>query len=182
MSTKFTDLTTKTVAAAADIVPINDVSASTDKKTTVGGLAAGVASSFADGAIAANALATSAITLGYSQLTSNVTASGSNQAFSTPLSASVTVPTGGRVLEIEFFCANAGGGANPNFAIWDGSPGIGTQIAQANISSAGFVICKAFVTPAAGAKTYSVGTTTGSGTVTVNAGSTFPAYLVVKAA
>ncbi len=49
MSKKFTDLATKATAAANDIVPINDVTAATDKKVTVAGLATAVGTSMPNG-------------------------------------------------------------------------------------------------------------------------------------
>jgi hypothetical protein len=107
MSKKITDLTTKATAAAADWLLINDVAASADKKTTVAGAAAAIASSFADGAIPANALATSAIKLGYTQIISNFSTAATSATQVTGLTTTVTIPPGGRSVEIVVYCSGA---------------------------------------------------------------------------
>ncbi len=56
MATKITDLPTKTTAASADLVLMNDVTAAADKKVTVAGLASAVAASVPAGGLSTAAL------------------------------------------------------------------------------------------------------------------------------
>lgn len=56
MAKQFTDQPLLPAADANDIIPLRDVSAGVDKKTTVGGLAAGVAASFPGASVDTSAL------------------------------------------------------------------------------------------------------------------------------
>src|SRR3954451_13288737 len=53
---KITDLTALATADATDVIPLVDVSAGTTKKTTISGLAAGIAPSLPDGTVPARSL------------------------------------------------------------------------------------------------------------------------------
>jgi hypothetical protein len=182
MTKQISDQPSKVTASASDLVLIRDTTSNSDKKTTVSGLASGVAANLPNNSVNAAALASGAIKLGYTQVTANVTASGgaTPTAMSTPLTSTVTVPDG-RSVRVTFYCTQASGGSSPNFQIWDGPVGSGTQIGQANISSASYINCQTIVSPAAGTKTYNVGCQSGSGTATAFASATAPAYILVEA-
>lgn len=139
------------------------------------------------GAVQATQIATNAITLGYTQITTsfNLTSSQTTPTQVTGLSVTVTIPTGGRKVKITAFCGNVVPAAGVcNLSIWDGAVNSGTQLNSSNqpSSSGAFVIVEAVVTPAASTKTYNVGTVnTGSNNVTVNASATQPAFILVEA-
>jgi hypothetical protein len=132
-------------------------------------------------------LATSAITLGYAQLTSNSAALANN--VTTGLTVTVTIPAGGRRIRVTAFCQSITGSANLaqyGLCIWDGPVGSGTAIASgystAHASNAQVLgYASAVVQPSAGSKTYNVGMFTNSGTGTVQASSTAPTYILVEA-
>lgn len=143
-------------------------------------------------AIAAASLATSAIKLGYTQVTSigTITSSASAQQL-TGLSSTVTIPAGNRSIEITGYLPyiyDGTGGRTILLTIWDGTVASGTQIGQqskfVNSASEGTgMTVKAVVTPAAGSKTYNLGISdqsTGSLTFT-GLSSTNPAFILVKA-
>lgn len=196
MCSKITDYTALTAPSDSDVLVIVDLAAGSTKKITRGNLLSGTqlpASSVntqavATGAIDATKLSTSAITLGYTQITSNfVTASTTTTAL-TGLSASVTIPAGGRRIEIEVFLPSdiSTTQSGQNLSIWDGTVGSGTQLQlasqfQSDAGVANYHICKWYGTPSAGSKTYNVGINTSSGTLTVGATATAPAFVVVKA-
>jgi hypothetical protein len=142
-------------------------------------------------AVQANQLATNAITIGYAQITTSFTVvgSGADQAV-TGLTIAVTIPAGGRKVKITAFSkgiATSTAGQNVTLTIWDGTVGSGTELSQANAVSTSSnnsysVTCIAIVTPAAGSKTYNVGIIGGAGpTLTVNAATTSPAFILVEA-
>lgn len=186
---KITDLASKSTAAAADIVPIVDPADNTTKRTTVGGLASAVGSSLPNNSVAAPALATSAIFLGYSQITTTTAFVTSSTAVAVSgLSVTVTVPAGGRRVKVTFQCRNLQNtsAGYVNVSLWDGTVGSGTQIAAAQAFSTGsnqgqYGCCIAIVTPSAGTKTYSVGLQTTAGSATIEAATTFPAFILVEA-
>ncbi|MDI9934678.1 hypothetical protein QM806_04315 [Rhodococcus sp. IEGM 1351] len=60
MAKQFTDQPLLTTADATDVIPIRDISAGVDKKTTVSGLAAAVAANIPSGSVTNSMLATSA--------------------------------------------------------------------------------------------------------------------------
>lgn len=140
------------------------------------------------GSVPASALGTGAITLGYAQIVANTSATTTITAIS-GLSTTVTIPAGGRRIKISAYIpyvsvSNAG---FETLSIWDGAVGSGTQlnVCQVNVvsGSAGGqnMLVQAIVTPAAGSKTYGVGLQTSVGTVVVNCGPTFPAFISVEA-
>ena len=140
-------------------------------------------------AITADKLATSAITLGYAQATSTFTTTSATAVQVTSLTASVTIPAGGRKVKITAWCGalyNATAGINAVMSIWDGTVGSGTQLAQcygvSNAAATSNGTVMAVVTPAAGAKTYNVGLYRGSGgTATMEAVATSPMFILVEA-
>lgn len=139
--------------------------------------------------IAASNLATNAITLGYTQITGNITTTSTTVVQATGLTVTVTIPAGGRKIKITFFASalqNSATASNNSVSIWDGTVGSGTQLATSLISdfaSAGsvYAICYAIVTPAAGSKTYNIGWLVGSNTGTLVASATSPAFILVEA-
>lgn len=141
--------------------------------------------------VAASQLATSAITLGYAQITSTLTTTSTTQVQATGLTTTVTIPAGGRKVKITAYAAIH---VDTNtkaalLSIWDGTVGSGTQLAQdfivlpAALNDAGFIAI-AIITPASGSKTYNVGWKSDPGggiTATLNASSTNPAFILVEA-
>jgi len=148
-----------------------------------------VTTDIATNGVGASNLATNAITLGYAQITANQASIISTTGVQvTGLTASVTIPSGGRRIEIETWVTNSSNtGNNTNrLQIWDGTVGSGTLLSEAiaknrvATDATGFMIAKAYVTPAAGAKTYNVGFAVDANSATVIASATAPAYLIVK--
>jgi len=140
----------------------------------------------AQNAVQADDLATNALSLGSASITSNFTLSASQTTPTqvTGLTATVTIPAGGRSIKITAFAASVSqtGGIGV-LTIWDGVVNSGTQLAQGNVpTSGGFGMVQAIVTPAAGSKTYNVGVhNTGTNNTTVGATSTQPAFIFVEA-
>lgn len=141
----------------------------------------------AAGAVQASQLATNAITLGYVQITGNITTTSTSQVQATGLTATVTIPSGNRRIKITVYTvafANATTANGCSLSLWDGTVGSGTQIQSLNqVPSTNTFACMiASVTPAAGSKTYNVGfASVSSGTTTISAGSTSPAFILVEA-
>lgn len=137
--------------------------------------------------IGPSALSTGTIKLGFAQITSNfvLSASQTTPTQVTGLSVTVTVPTGGRTIQITAFCGALQPAAGTAlWGIWDGVVNSGTQIGQANTnSSVSAVTAMAIVTPGAGSKTYNVGVwNSGSNNTTVGATSVVqPAFILVEA-
>jgi hypothetical protein len=128
-------------------------------------------------------LATSAITLGYAQITSSFPTSSSSAVQVTGLTVTVTIPAGGRKVKITAWCDNLNGATtNSQMSIWDGTVGSGTRITNAvALTAAGTVTALGIVTPAAGSKTYNVGLlAAGGGTATLDASATSPAFILVE--
>lgn len=149
-------------------------------------------SAFANGAISAANLSTSAITLGYAEITAGVTSTSATGSQLPGLTVTVTIPTGGRRVEITVYSYgvfNSVAATNFGVNLWDGAVG-GTQLqaAQANNVSGGatqqnLTLPMTMVwsgTPPAGTKTYNVGGFTSSGTVNILAATTSPAFILVK--
>jgi hypothetical protein len=141
-----------------------------------------------NGAIDGNELSASAITLGYTQITSSFTTTSTNAVQVTGLTLTVTIPAGGRRVKITAYSydvANNVAGGSSRVTIWDGTVGAGTQLQQCDVtsSSANFgwaVNCVAIVTPAAGSKTYNIGFHTAGNTSSLNAMLTAPAFILVE--
>lgn len=139
-------------------------------------------------AIQAFELSTSAITLGYSSITSNFTTSSTTAVQVTGLSVTVTIPSGGRKIKITSW-AGFLDSASTSFvvsSIWDGTVGSGTQISEnaplfPNARQIPMMMM-AVLTPSAGSKTYNVGlSSTGGTSATLAASSTRPAFILVEA-
>ena len=143
-----------------------------------------------DNNVTAAKLATNAITLGTTSITSNSTTTSTTAAApSVPVSLTVTIPSGGREVEVEFYAsrvANSNDGNASIVTLWDGAVGSGTQLQRAVITAATVnagvpVTMKFKSTPSAGSKTYNIGlSATAATTATIEAASTYPAYLTVK--
>lgn len=140
-----------------------------------------------DNSVTASKLATNAITLGYAQITTNFTTTSATPVLVTGLTAAVTIPGGGRRVEISFYTVllSTNAAVAPILSLWDGTVGSGTQISQWNGGSATTAVTGAYmvavVSPSAGSKTYNVGANiAGGNTLTVSAGASFPSFILVK--
>lgn len=140
----------------------------------------------ADNNVTASKLATNAITLGYAQITSNFVLSSAQTTPTqvTGLTLTVTIPSGGRRVRITGYCATLTCAAGIGIlSIWDGVVNSGTQLNQFNVvnTTGGGVVVEAIVSPAAGSKTYNIGVfNSGLNNTTVNAGATFPSFILVE--
>lgn len=141
--------------------------------------------------VQAAALATNAITLGYAQTTATFTTAATSATLVTGLTASVTIPSGGRRVRITAFARDvftSTAASIVTVSIWDGTVGVGTQIAAtavktSNASTPLSCIAIAVASPGSGAKTYNVGIQTDNAANSANmeAGATFPAFILVEA-
>lgn len=125
--------------------------------------------------------------LGYVQVTSNQTSTttGSWQNI-TSLSVTVTVPSGATKVRITLysFGVTTSSAGYINFGIWNGNVS-GTQYGQYNnyvatASQAYAMNCVAVIPASAGSATFSGGFLFGAGTLTMNATSTLPTYILVE--
>lgn len=140
-------------------------------------------------AISARTLATNAITLGYAEITANFGTNATSATQVTGLSASVTIPAGGRRVKVTAFCQDVTCSVTPSdcyLSIWDGTVGSGTQITRSHIvvPSAGYGYSMTPISvkiPAAGAKTYNVGFHVNTGNGLLTAAATYPAFILVEA-
>lgn len=137
-------------------------------------------------AVTASKLSTDAITLGYTQITSNFTTVSTTPVQVTGLTTTVTIPAGGRRIKITVFTKAAYGSTSntSNLTIWDGTVGSGTQIGAGSgfqSTGANSTIAMAIVTPAAGSKTYNAGFNVATGTGTWEASTTGPSFILVEA-
>ena len=144
--------------------------------------------------VAASNLATSAIYLGYAQITSNFTTTTTpSRVDVTGLSVTVTVPSGSRNLKITAFCGNiktsGSAGNGVDWAIMEGTTCLNcTSFAEPVTAYPVSVMTTAFVSaPSAGSHTYKVqAAQSGAGTLTVSAGSNpavgnaGPAFILVE--
>jgi hypothetical protein len=141
----------------------------------------------ADANVTDTKLSTSAILLGMTQITSDFTTSTINQDVDiTNLAVTVTVPSGGRAIEITASLpgvASSFNGAEVVYIdIMEGGTIIKRQycttpVQNGHVNASNSVL----LTPAAGAHTYKVAIYgTGAGTHTVRAGATYPAQIFVK--
>jgi hypothetical protein len=147
----------------------------------------------AQGSVDAAQLKATAITLGYTQITGNLTTNSATAVQATGLTASVTIPPGGRKIKITVYVgevSDTGANGGVGISIWDGVVGSGTQLnatrrfaASTSANAITGAICMAVVTPSAGAKTYNVGFLEigGAGNATLTASSTEPAFILVEA-
>ena len=141
-----------------------------------------------DNNVTASKLSTSAIFLGYSQITADFSTGSTTPVQVTGLTSTVTIPSGGRRIKITFQCRDAfrTGGGPFNITLWDGVVGSGTQIQaiQPNTpngnAQSGTLTWVSPTAPAAGSKTYNIGLSGATGTMTIEAGATYPAFILVE--
>lgn len=138
-----------------------------------------------DNAVTNTKLSTSAIKLGYAQITSNFTTT--TNSLVTGLSVAITMPAGGRSIKITAFSlalSNSSSPTNSDMTIEEN----GTEIARCRVTSGGANYCSpgtayAVRTPASGASvTYTVRLyNVGGATAQLQATSTSPCFLLVEA-
>lgn len=193
MVKKVTDLTTLTTADANDVLLGVDVSANTSKQIPVSGLATAVAANLPTGSVQAAALSSSAIMIGYAQITSAFNTSSTTAVQVTGLSVTVTIPAGNTrrvrisaISQSALLASSTGGWVT--CSIWDGTVGSGTLLAQGITQfitgsvTEGQVNAFAVVTPSAGSHTYNVGLASSgsSSTMRLNASANSPAFISVE--
>lgn len=170
----------------ANSLSIGGISISSSVITTASSIGSGA--NVTNGVQAA-ALATNAIKLGKTIDTSGRgPLSATSVAALSSMSVSVTIPAGGRDVEITVFIPSYTqntGASNNYFSIWDGTVGSGTQLCESATTpgAATYItshIVSAVVTPAAGSKTYNVGYRVTANSITINNTTTVPAYILVK--
>lgn len=140
----------------------------------------------ADNGITGSMLGSSAISLGYSPITTNFNAGTTSEILISGLTTTVTVPTGTRNLEIHVYSASVGAASGISvLKLYDGTFGVGspTQIGQYNIDAVnqGAHMMSVMAAVAAGSKTFSATVINSSANPTISASSTSPAYMLVKA-
>lgn len=123
--------------------------------------------------------------LGYRQITSNASAGTSISAI-TGLTCPVIVPTARKVTVSAFSSKIVNGATTANlFSVWDGVVGSGTKVTEVDvetINNAFFGLPIRTYTPSSTTKTYNAGLVTSSGSVSLNASSTVPAFIKVELA
>ena len=140
-----------------------------------------VGAPIADGSVTNTKLSTSAILLGYAEITSNF-ASSATPAITdiAGLSVTVTVPSGGRAVKITAYSRYITGSGTHTLEIREGSTTLqsGVAIGGAPVYFANVVSVH---TPTAGSHTYKVSFSQSSaGTYTLRAGAAFPAFILVE--
>lgn len=135
----------------------------------------------ADGSVTNTKLSTSAILLGYAEITSNF-ASSATPAITdiAGLSVTVTVPSGGRAVKITAYSRYITGSGTHTLEIREGSTTLqsGVAVGGAPVYFANVVSVH---TPTAGSHTYKVSFSQSSaGTYTFRAGAAFPAFILVE--
>ena len=142
-----------------------------------------------NGVSAAN-LATSAIFLGYASSTSDFTTASVTEVQVTSLTATVTVPAGGRKVKITtgaWRMYNATANTNVEVSIWRGVVGSGTKLGASYITSTavnatGAAILITIDSPSAGSVTYNIGfKNIGGANATYSAAAGSPSYILVEA-
>lgn len=127
-------------------------------------------------------------TLGKRAIVANLIGLGATSATQiTGLSVPVKIPTG-RKVRVNVYIPWLTGSTtlNPNIYIYDGAVGGGTQMtmgAQGNISGSTVFplhLSTGGVNPSAGSHTFNVGYLVNTGTITVNANASYPAYIEVE--
>lgn len=141
--------------------------------------------------VVAGALTTSAITLGYTQITTSFTTTSTTPTLMTGLSLSVVVPAGGRKVKVTLFSraiSNNTASRYTQAGIWQGAVGSGTRISGSSAFSTTAsqdypCTCIAVITPSAGAVTFnaSLNVAGGASTGTFSAIATEPAFLLAEA-
>ena len=163
--------------------PTPDATTLTKGKVQLAGDLAGTAS--------APTLSTTAITLGYTEITTSATTTSTTTVQATGLSVTVTIPAGGRKIRVSAYIPRALHNLGTGYFVgelWDGTVGSGTRLVDSpyfqsgTANSGGNLFLSRVVTPSAGSKTYNVGfygTTANTTAITVSA--TSPAYIHVEA-
>ena len=184
-----TSIATDTIAekTAANGVAIDGLTIKDGKLDTANSV---VTANYTGNSVTAPKLATDAITIGYAQITTTITTTSTTSVQATGLTASVTIPSGGRTVEITAFIPRAQHNASTQYMvadIWDGTVGSGTKLVDSaayNVTvntGGGIYLSKVITGASAGAKTYNVGfygTSANTSSITVSA--TSPAYILVK--
>lgn len=141
----------------------------------------------ADAAVSGSKISATAITLGYAQRATDFSATSGTPVQITGLTSSVTIPSGGRRVEVIAYASNAyqaGSGGAFEISIWEGAVNTGTQLNKARMNNVtggpSLVNVIASYIPTAGSKTYNVAVKSGSGQSTIEAGATFPMFILVK--
>lgn len=119
----------------------------------------------------------------YVPICANFVTSATSQTQVSGLSSTITIPTGSPAVRISVFgYAITNSGANFNFlGIWDGTVGSGTQISQEqNYNNYSGMIASAVVYPSSGSHTYNAGLHCNAGTVTYQAATLDPGYLLIE--
>lgn len=139
-------------------------------------------------AVQGNQLATNAITLGYTQITTNFSTTSTSAVQVTGLTVTVTIPAGGRRVKITVGAdsmLNTGSGAGAIASIYNGTVGSGTLLTTSTFSTAAasqqspLIMIFSHV-PAAGSITYNVGFRATANTATIEATTTNPAFVLVE--
>ena len=142
----------------------------------------------ADGAVDATKLSATAIKLGYAQLITGFSTSSTTDVQVPGLSATVTIPPGGRSVRITVYAgvvnSNNDAGQNNALTIWDGTVGSGTQlnigIVHGGNTSMNSMFVQAITTPSTGTHTYNVGMRVDGSQGNIFAGPTQPAFILVE--
>lgn len=177
------------VNAASINNPINTIANDYNGNITDANISSSAAiagSKLAGNGVTADKLATNAITIGYTQITTPVTTTSTTQVQATGVTSTVVIPAGSRRIKVTVYCSGVSNSsaANGSFlGIWDGTVGSGTQLQQYNLipaTNAGITMIWSG-TPAAGSKTYNVGyASITSGTTTFGASATAPGFILVE--
>lgn len=149
---------------------------------------AGITSAkIATNGVGASNLATNAIKLGKTSITSSINTASTTVVQATGLTQTVTIPAGGRSVKITVVLPyiQSSTATNVQVEIWSGTVGSGTRLQQAaaSINANNAVVpvtTMAEDTPSAGSVTYNVGYYGNSGTTTIGAGATSPAFILVE--
>lgn len=139
--------------------------------------------------IPSGVLANFAGVLGYSQATADQALSGGTEADLTNLSVAVTVPSGGRSLFIVGYVGEWAGSVSDQIAslrIKESSTQFGEMlqdIDRIDVPTAGSIVLARVSAPSAGAHTYKLTAqrSQGTGTLTMKATATIPAFILVLA-
>lgn len=124
--------------------------------------------------------------LGYRQIVSNFSTAATSATQITGLSCPVIIPTG-RKIRVTYHCwnqATSNAGSGVTVELWDGVVLSGAKIQQTSSTSPsanqGWGATLTAMFTATGSKTYNLGVSTNAGTLTLNAGATTPAFVLVE--
>lgn len=139
-----------------------------------------------DNGITGSMLSPSAITLGYSPITTSFSSGTTAETLITGLTTTVTIPSGARKIEIHVYSASVSAASGISvLKLYDGTFGSGSpvQVGQFNVNNTnnGADLMAITTGLAAGSKTYSATITNGSSNPSISGSSIAPAYMLVKA-